>query len=149
MFKKILLPTDGSSMAEQAARQGVAFAKQIGAEVVALTVVQPLNAPMGFDGMAAAYAAPDPEQEADMERQADGYLSTVEGIARDAGVAVSRMRVSNFNVADGISEAAETLGCDLIFIASHGRSGLSRLLLGSVTVKVVESAKVSVLVSRH
>ena len=56
--------------------------------------------------------------------------------------------MSNFNVADGIVQAAADQGCDLIFIGSHGRSGLSRLLLGSVTAKVLSLASTAVLVYR-
>jgi len=54
--------------------------------------------------------------------------------------------VSNFNVADGVDQAAKEHGCDLIFMGSHGRSGLSRLLLGSVTSKVLSISETSVLV---
>jgi len=56
--------------------------------------------------------------------------------------------VSSFNVADGIVQAGADNGCDLIFIGSHGRTGLSRLLLGSVTVKVLGLARTAVLVYR-
>ena len=61
---------------------------------------------------------------------------------------VTNDSVTNFNVADGIVDAAQTHGCDLIFMGSHGRSGLSRLLLGSVTAKVLSLAHVAVLVYR-
>ena len=68
--------------------------------------------------------------------------------AETAGVKATGKVVSNFNVADGIVQAAEEDACDLIFIGSHGRSGLSRLLLGSVTVKVLGLAKTATLVYR-
>ncbi len=148
MFKKILIPTDGSALAAQAANKGVCLARQIGAEVVALYVTQPFAATVGFDGMAAAYAITDEDYDKTAAEQAQKYLKSVMDRAETAGVKASSQAVSNFNVADGIVQAAEQHGCDLIFIGSHGRSGLSRLLLGSVTVKVLGLAKTAVLVYR-
>ncbi|MBV6306228.1 universal stress protein [Candidimonas humi] len=148
MFKKILIPTDGSALSAQAANKGVCFARQIGAEVVALYVTQPFAATVGFDGMAAAYAITDEDYEKTATEQAQKYLKSVLDRAETAGVKASGKAVSNFNVADGLVQAAEDEKCDLIFIGSHGRSGLSRLLLGSVTVKVLGLAKTAVLVYR-
>ena len=148
MFKKILIPTDGSALSAQAANKGVCFARQIGAEVVALYVTQPFAATVGFDGMAAAYAITDEDYEKTATEQAQKYLKSVLDRAETAGVKASGKAVSNFNVADGLVQAAEDEKCDLIFIGSHGRSGLSRLLLGSVTVKVLGMAKTAVLVYR-
>lgn len=148
MFKKILIPTDGSTLSSQAANKGVLFAKQIGAEVVALHVAQPFAATVGFDGMAAAYAITDEDYEKTIADQAQKYLQAVADRAETAGVKVTKVAATNFNVADGVVQAAEEHGCDLIFIGSHGRSGLSRLLLGSVTSKVLGLAKTAVLVYR-
>jgi len=148
MFKKILIPTDGSKLSAQAANKGVCFARQIGAEVVALYVTQPFAATVGFDGMAAAYAITDDDYDKTAQQQANKYLKAVLDRAETAGVKASGKAVSNFNVADGLVQAAEEEGCDLIFIGSHGRSGLSRLLLGSVTIKVLSLAKTAVLVYR-
>ncbi|RYH19862.1 MAG: universal stress protein, partial [Alcaligenaceae bacterium] len=136
MFKKILIPTDGSPLSAQAANAGITFARSIGASVVALNVTQPFAATIGFDGMAAAYAITDEDYEKAANEQADKYLANIVDRAQTAGVPAELRAVSNFNVADGIVQAAEENGCDLIFIGSHGRSGLSRLLLGSVTAKV-------------
>ena len=148
MFKKILIPTDGSPLSAQAANKGVCFAREIGAEVVALYVTQPFAATVGFDGMAAAYAITDEDYEKTANEQAQKYIKQVLDRADTAGVQATGKVVSNFNVADGIVQAAEENGCDLIFIGSHGRSGLSRLLLGSVTVKVLGLAKTATLVYR-
>ena len=148
MFKKILIPTDGSKLSAQAANKGVCFAREIGAEVVALYVTQPFAATVGFDGMAAAYAITDEDYDKTAQQQADKYLKAVLDRAETAGVKATGKAVSNFNVADGLVQAAEEEGCDLIFIGSHGRSGLSRLLLGSVTIKVLSLAKTAVLVYR-
>lgn len=148
MFKKILIPTDGSALSAQAANAGVSFARSVGAEVVALYVGQPFAATIGFDGMAAAYAITDEDYEKASAEQAKKYLQAVVDRAETAGVKVSSESVTNFNVADGIVDAASKHGCDLIFMGSHGRSGLSRLLLGSVTAKVLSLATVAVLVYR-
>ncbi|MEI2418065.1 universal stress protein [Orrella sp. JC864] len=148
MFKKILIPTDGSPLSAQAANAGVSFARSTGAEIVALHVTQPFAATIGFDGMAAAYAITDESYEKAAAEQAEKYLEAVMHRAETAGVKASSVSVSNFNVADGIVQAAEENGCDLIFIGSHGRSGLSRLLLGSVTAKVLSLAHTGVLVYR-
>lgn len=148
MFKKILIPTDGSALSAQAANAGVSFARTVGAEVVALYVGQPFAATIGFDGMAAAYAITDEDYEKASAEQAKKYLQAVVDRAETAGVKVSSESVINFNVADGIVDAANKHSCDLIFMGSHGRSGLSRLLLGSVTAKVLSLAHVAVLVYR-
>ncbi|MGE8547686.1 universal stress protein [Alcaligenes sp. WGS1538] len=148
MFKKILIPTDGSVLSSQAANKGVTFARQIGAEIVALHVTQPFAATVGFDGMAAAYAITDEDYDKTAKEQSKKYLQQILDRAETAGVKATGKSVSNFNVADGIVQAAEQEGCDLIFIGSHGRSGLSRLLLGSVTIKVLNIAKNTVLVYR-
>lgn len=148
MFKKILIPTDGSPLSAQAANKGVCFARQIGAEVVALYVTQPFAATVGFDGMAAAYAITDEDYDKTANEQAQQYVKAVLDRAETAGVKATGKVVSNFNVADGLVQAATEEGCDLIFIGSHGRSGLSRLLLGSVTIKVLSLAKTAVLVYR-
>ncbi|CAP40981.1 universal stress protein [Bordetella petrii] len=148
MFKKILIPTDGSPLSAQAANAGICFARSVGAEVVALHVTQPFAATIGFDGMAAAYAITDEDYEKASAEQAEKYLKQILDRADTAGVKAQSRAVSNFNVADGIVQAASENGCDLIFIGSHGRSGLSRLLLGSVTAKVLSLATIAVLVYR-
>ncbi|WP_454004468.1 universal stress protein [Alcaligenes sp. Marseille-Q7550] len=148
MFKKILIPTDGSVLSSQAANKGVTFARQIGAEIVALHVTQPFAATVGFDGMAAAYAITDEDYDKTAKEQSKKYLQQILDRAETAGVKATGKSVSNFNVADGIVQAAEQEGCDLIFIGSHGRSGLSSRLLGSVTIKVLNIAKNTVLVYR-
>ena len=98
--------------------------------------------------MAAAYAITDEDYERADNDQADKYLNHIVDRAGMAAVKAQQKAVSNFNVADGIVQAADEEKCDLIFIGSHGRSGLSRLLLGSVTAKVLSLATVGVLVYR-
>ncbi|PHY05055.1 MAG: universal stress protein [Alcaligenaceae bacterium] len=148
MFKKILLPTDGSALSAQSANAGISFARSTGAEVVALYVTQPFAATMGFDGMSAAYAITDTDYEKANAELAQKHLKAVADRAETAGVKVSAHAVSNFNIADGIVQAGIDYHCDMIFIGSHGRSGFSRLLLGSVTTKVLALTHSPVLVYR-
>src|SRR5690554_2891306 len=102
MFKKILIPTDGSALSAQAANKGVCFARGIGAEIVAVYVTQPFAATVGFDGMAAAYAITDEDYEKTAGDQANKYLQAVLDRATTAGVKATGRSVSNFNVADGL-----------------------------------------------
>ena len=148
MYKKILLPIDGSDISAQTANSGISFARQICAEIVVLNVTLPFSTLVGFDGVAASYAISDTDYEELARKEAEEYLKPVLDRAETAGVKATSSIVSNYNVADGIVEAAKDNGCDLIYIATHGRSGLSRLLLGSVTTKVIQLAPVSVLVYR-
>jgi nucleotide-binding universal stress UspA family protein len=148
MFKKILIPTDGSALSAQSANAGITFARSISAEIVALYVTQPFAATMGYDGMSAAYAFTDEDYEKANAEQASKHLKAVVDRADTAGVPSSAHAVSNFNIADGIVQGAIDYQCDLIFIGSHGRSGFSRLLLGSVTTKVLALTHSPVLVYR-
>lgn len=145
MFKKILISTDGSELSNQAADAGIGFARSVGAEVVAVFVVQPMEAFIGFDGTAIAYAG---NYEKDMADQAEKYLAQITGLAKAAGVKAQTNVVTSYNVADGILRIAEDGHCDLIFMGSHGRSGLSRLVLGSVAARVVSLSRISTLVFR-
>ena len=148
MFKKILIPTDGSPLSVQSANAGISYARATGAEVVALYVTQPFAVTIGFDGMSAAYAVSDTDYEQAHAEQAKKYLKSVLDRADTADVKATVHAVSNFNIADGIVQAAQDYGCDMIFIGSHGRTGLSRLLLGSVTTKVLALTHTPVLVYR-
>lgn len=148
MFKKILIPTDGSALSAQSANAGITFARSVGAEIVALYVTQPFAATIGFDGMAAAYAISDEDYDKASADQANKYLQAITDRAEVAGVKATSHAVSNFNISDGIVQAVSDYHCDLIFIGSHGRSGLSRLLLGSVTTKVLSTTHAPVLVYR-
>jgi nucleotide-binding universal stress UspA family protein len=148
MFKKVLIPTDGSSLSVQAANAGIIFARSVGAEVVAVHVTQPLAATVGFDGLASAYAFTGDDYDNVMTQQSSQYLQHILDRAKAAGIEASSLTINTVNIAEGIVQAAEEAGCDLVFISSHGRSGLSRLLLGSVTASVLSLAHVAVLVYR-
>src|SRR3546814_9856617 len=107
LFRSI--PTDGSTLSAQAANKGVCFARETGAEVVALYVTQPFAATVGFDGMAAASAITDEDYDKTAQEQAQKYLKAVLDRAETAGVKASGKAVSNFNVADGLERKSTRL----------------------------------------
>lgn len=147
MFKHILVPTDGSQLSIETVRQAVTFAKEAGATIT-FFFAKP-DYPVAFYGEGALIDPTTPEKFAEMaDRQGDEILARAKAIATEAGVASAGVA----NVSDvpyqAIIEAADTAGCDLIFMASHGRRGFSGLLLGSETQKVLTHSKIPVLVFR-
>ena len=145
MYRRILAPTDGSSVSHQAAANAIAFARACGAELVALSVAVPAPAFQSLDGAMAI----DPGLQLDeLLRHAQGYADAVAGRAREAGVACTPVACSALDAATAIVEAARAHGCDLIVMGSHGRRGLGRLLAGSVTQAVLVDAPVPVMVLR-
>ncbi len=146
MFKHILLATDGSAASEHAAQLAVGLARTHGARLTAVYVVDPypyigvgeIN-PMGYQAYTSA-----------AQQQAAQAHALVESLCTQGGAAVALQArlVEDVGAAAGIVQTAETEGADLIVVGSHGRSGIARLMLGSVSNKVVAESKVPVLVSR-
>ncbi len=145
MYKHILIPTDGSALSEDAIRQGVAFAKSINAKVTVLTV-SPRFHTIAVDPVIVT-DTPDRYQE-HCETRAQGYLAIAKETAKTAGVACEGVHVMEDHPYKAIIEAAKNRGCDLIFMASHGRKGVSALVLGSETTKVLTHTKIPTLVCR-
>ena len=145
MFKHILIPTDGSDLSRKAILYGVQLAKESGAKVTGLTVVEPYQ-PAGMDAVLI------PVDEGDYEEQArvlsDRAIEQVKMAAQAAGVPCETIREVNDQPYRAIIDAAVSLGCDLIVMASHGRRGISALLLGSETSKVLTHSTIPVLVYR-
>jgi len=148
MFKHILLPTDGSKLANQSAEAGVQLAKALGARVTAFFAAPPAT-PIIYKAMLpVGYATPE-EHEAMTKKAAQSYLGAIEKAARAAGVRCEALSLTSDFPADAILAAAKKQRCDLIFMASHGRRGLRRAsLLGSETQKVLAQAPIPVLVYR-
>ena len=136
MYRHILIPTDGSALAELGVAHGLALAKSVGARVSLIYVVEPFPE---MTGQFARYI----ELRKD---EAASALDRAANAAKEAGVSSETIQVENPQPHQGIIAAAEDRGCDLIVISSHGRSGLSMLLIGSVTNKVLALAKIPVLV---
>jgi nucleotide-binding universal stress UspA family protein len=148
MFKHILIPTDGSKLANQSAEAAVRLAKSLGARVTGFFAAPPAT-PIVFKGLLpVGYEAPE-EHEKGIRKAAGAYLGAIEKAARAAGVPCEVLSVTDDYPAEAIVAAAKKRRCDLIFIASHGRRGVRReSLLGSETQKVLSQAPMAVLVYR-
>jgi len=140
MYRHILIPTDGSELSEHGVAQGLALAKSLGAKVSAIFVVEPFSEVTGrFLEAVATYVELRKEQ-------ATSALDRAANAANAAGVSCETIQLENAQPHQAIIAAAEDKGCDLIVMSSHGRSGLSMLLIGSVTNKVLAHAKTPVLI---
>ena len=140
MYQHILIPTDGSELAEHGVAHGLALAKFLGAKVSIIFVVEP------FPEITGRYLETLARYVELRKEQATSELDRAAKAAKDAGVPCETIQVENSQPHQGIIAAAEDKGCDLIAMSSHGRSGLSMLLIGSVTNKVLTYAKTPVLV---
>ena len=147
MFKHILVPTDGSQLSTDTVARAVVFARETGARI-SFFFAKP-DYPVAFYGEGALIDPTTPEKFAEMaDKQAREVLAACEKTATDAGVACASVSTVSDIPYEAIIEAADKAGCDLIFMASHGRRGISGLLLGSETQKVLTHSKVPVLVYR-
>ena len=147
MFKHLLVPTDGSDLSQDTVRRAVSFAREAGAQITAF-YAKP-EYPVTYYGEGALIDSTTPEQFAELaEQQAQENLGFVENLCREAGVQCSKLSLTNDIPYEAIIDAATQSGCDLIFMASHGRRGISALLLGSETSKVLTHSKIPVLVYR-
>jgi len=145
MYKNILIPTDGSELAEKAVQHGIAFAKEIGSKITVLTVKVPFHVftldPQVVEDTADQYKKRSQEHAAKL-------LGSVAKAANGAGVACETVVVEHEHPYQAIIDNAKSKGCDLIVMASHGRRGISAIVLGSETVKVLTHTKIPVLVHR-
>ena len=147
MFTHILVPTDGSPLSQEAVRKAVIFAKETGAHITAF-YAKP-EYPVTYYGEGALIDTTTPEQFAEMaEQQAQKILRFVDDLCLEAGVPCTKMTLTSDIPYEAIIEAATESGCDLIYMASHGRRGISALLLGSETQKVLTHTQIPVLVYR-
>ena len=147
MYQRILVPTDGSTLSKKAVKSAVELAAGIGAEVLALNVVPryPLSY---FEGGVSIPPADVARVEKQWAEQGQALAGEVETAARKAGVAARGITMRSDLVAEAILAAAKKHKCDLIVMASHGRKGIKRLLLGSETQHVLTQGSVPVLVLR-
>ena len=145
MFKSILLPTDGSQLSERATRTAIEFAKIHGARITAVSVVQPLP----FVPLADAAVLPDAGAfDREMRRNVQAGLDKVLAAASAAGVECDAVLGEAISPYEVIVRTAEERHCDIILMASHGRTGLNKLVLGSETQKVLAHTHLPVLVLR-
>ncbi len=145
MFKHVLLPTDGSELSDRAVENGVALARALGARITVLYSTRPYHV------LAADSAMLTDTKEryiADAEATARKVLKRVEDVARVAEVRCETVHVFNEHPYQAIIGTAQARDCDAILMASHGRSGVSALLLGSETQKVLTHCKIPMVVWR-
>ncbi len=145
MFGHLLVATDGSALSESAGRGAIALAKTLGAKVTAMTASIP------YGKFTAEYVMVSDTEDAynrECRTRAEGYLAAIRKAADAAGVDCDEVHTFNEQAHEAIIETARQRGCDLICMASHGRSGLTALLVGSVTSKVLAQSRIPVLVWR-
>lgn len=143
MFTHILLPTDGSELSNAAIQKGIQLAKSIGAKVTGLHVIRPFTTP---DVVALVFGDSEEHYFKVAQQQAEDYLAVIGRAAKEAGVHCETEFVTGNHPYEAIIWAAEEHGCDLIAMASHGRSGIQSMLIGSETAKVLTHTKLPVLV---
>ncbi|MCP8894283.1 universal stress protein [Shinella daejeonensis] len=147
MYTHILISTDGSELAEKGVDHGLSLAKALDSKVTIVTVTEPFPAPVGRAGWVITpndIARYGEEQ----KKEAEELLSSIKSRADKMGIDAATVHVPNDKAAPAILETARQAECNLIVMASHGRRGVSRLLLGSQTAEVVSSSPVPVLVVR-
>jgi nucleotide-binding universal stress UspA family protein len=145
MFKHVLIPTDGSALSMKAVKSAVAFAKATGAKITVLTVIEPSGV-LGTDSKRVAATRKAYEQHA--KDIAGRELKDAEREAKKQGVPCVTILQEQEQPYQAIVETATRKRCDLIAMASHGRSGVAALVLGSVASKVLAYSRVPVLVYR-
>ena len=145
MFQHILLPTDGSQLSRDTAERAVAFAKAANATITAL-YAKPVGHTENYGDLVEPVV---------LERLATGsegktkdYLGFIKKLCKDAGVECTALSVVSDTPWEAIINVADDHNCDLIFMSKHGRGGLSSLLLGSETYRVLTHSSVPVLVYR-
>ena len=142
MFRKILVPTDGSELSVNAALRAVPLARLAGASITVLFVQDTYP----YTGIGQANAAGLQAYMAAAREQGMAAVDRIRDAAAAEGVAIDTKVIENSQAAKGIVEAAQECGADLILMGSHGRSGLAKLMLGSVAAKVLALSPVPVLV---
>jgi nucleotide-binding universal stress UspA family protein len=150
MYKQILISTDGSEVAQKGVNHGLALAKSVGAKVTIVTVTEPF--PIYAGAAAGAGWAPGPmetaEYEARQKEAAAKTLADAKAAADRLGVDAETVHIPEAHPAEAIIETANSRHCSLIVMASHGRRGIRRLLLGSQTSEVLTNSTIPVLVVR-
>ncbi len=145
MYKHLLAATDGSELAMKGVDQALALAKALGARITIATVTEPWTA-VAYGEMGLGF--PIDEYEKNAAENAERILRPACTAATTAGIACETVHIKDQFPAEGLIGAAKECGCDLIVMASHGRRGLSRLMLGSQAHRVVTMSNLPVLICR-
>lgn len=149
MLKHILVPTDGSRLSIKAARYAIRLAHSSRARITALHVIPPFSPPTYVDGIVPYPELFSPaEYKKSTERYTRKLLARVEALAKAGRVRCDSVFVTGERPWQAIIATARSRRCDLIVMASHGRSGIAAVVLGSETTKVLTHSKTPVLVCR-
>lgn len=144
MYKKILVPIDGSELSYMAVAGAASFAQKLGAEVCVLTVIEPYS----YTNLSEYRPESIEQYDQRVKDQAKERLEKAREYFDKLGVKATICSKKSFSPSEAIMDVCDELGCDLIFMASHGRKGLAAVLLGSETQKVLTHTKVPVMVYR-
>lgn len=149
MYTNILISTDGSELAQNGVDHGLSLAKALGSKVTVITVTEsfPTAAMGGYDGWVATETDLKRFEEGNRQR-AETILAATKAAADKIGLSITTLHVASARPAPAIVDTAETTGCNLIVMASHGHRGLKRMLLGSQTSEVLAHSTIPVLVVR-
>jgi len=142
MYKHILIPTDGSDLSREAIEHGIALAKAVGAKVTALTVTEPFHVSAFEPSIVESYKK-------HVAALATKHLDMAKSAASASNIPCELLRLEHEHPYQAIIESAQARGCDAIVMASHGRRGISAIVLGSETVKVLTHSPVPVVVFRR
>ena len=144
MFKRILVPTDGSDLSNKAVAAAIDLAKALNAAMVGMTTLEPYS----YSNLSEYRPETLDDYEERMEKVGAERLAKLAAMATQAGVPIETVTVKSFLPYEAIIDTAKGKGCDLIVMASHGRRGLNAVLLGSETQKVLTHSTIPVLVYR-
>ncbi len=147
MYQRILVATDGSPLSKKAVKDAIALCAALGADLVALNVV-PRYPVSYFEGGAAISAQDIGRMEKEWADKAQAVVDAVQKSANAAGVKAKGVLAKSDIISASILTAAKKHKCDLIVMASHGRKGIARILLGSETQQVLTHSTIPVLVLR-
>lgn len=145
MFKHILVPVDGSSTARQAIDKAVAIAEAFKSTVTLIYVIDPY----AFTGVGTDFSYGQAEYLSAATKEANEAIGAARQVFASHGLAVNGSVVEGHSVYQAILDTADSLNADLVVMGSHGRRGLEKLVLGSVTAQVLSHAHLSVLVVRE
>jgi len=145
MFKTILVPTDGSPLSDKAINAAIEFATANGSKIVGLSVAEPYPFSPLYQSAAAADATIYEDR---MQQVAQMHVERIADAAKEANVVCETCVSQSFSPYEEIIAAVKKFGCDVIFMASHGRKGLNRLFIGSETQKVLAHTDIPVLIFR-
>jgi nucleotide-binding universal stress UspA family protein len=144
MFKRILVPTDGSELSNKAIAAAIDLAKSLGASVVGMTTLEPYS----YSNLSEYRPETLDDYESRIDQIGAERLGRIADAAARAGVPVETVAAKSFSPFEAIIDTAKGKSCDLIIMASHGRRGLNAVLLGSETQKVLTHTSVPVMVYR-